>query len=129
MAAQITLLASAAQIGVAEAIRIVGAAVFDHGVEDPGQFVGGGGEGRFGPQLGLQSPEPVAERGLGSVERLGSHTQGGGQPVVDLASVGGVGAAASDAVVRAQPQSRSEMLGGGKLAQVGADFAQESKDA
>ena len=61
------------------------------------------------------------------MQGLGGHAQGGGQPVVDLAGVGGVSAAAGDAVVRAKPQPRSEVLGARELLHVGAYLAKEGQ--
>ena len=58
--------------------------MFDHGIEDTGQFVAGGGDGRFGSKLGADAAEPVAQGGLGSMKRLCRHAQGGGESVADL---------------------------------------------
>ena len=101
LSAQEAFLFCAALFGIAEAARVEWGAVFDHGVEDAGQFVGGGGDGRFGSELGADAAEPVAQCGLRSMKRLGSHSQGGGEAVADLAGVGGEGASAGDAVVGA----------------------------
>jgi len=87
--------------GIAEAGGLKRGAVFDHGIEDTGQFVGGGGDGRFGSKLGADAAEPVAQCGLRSMKRLCRHAQGGGESVADLAGVGGEGASAGDAVVGA----------------------------
>ena len=45
--AQKAFFSCAALFGVAEAAGFEGGAVFDHGVEDACQLVGGGGDGRF----------------------------------------------------------------------------------
>ncbi len=123
--AQKAFFSCAALFGIAEAGGLEGGAVFDHGIEDAGQLVGGGGDGRFGSELGADAAEPVAQCGLGSMKRLGRHAQGGGESVADLAGVGGEGAPSGDAVVGAKPQPRGEVFGGGELADIGADFTEE----
>jgi len=62
------------------------------------------------------------------MKRLCRHAQGGGEAVAVLAGVGGEGASAGDAVVGAKPQPRGEVFGGGELADIGADFAEERED-
>lgn len=48
------------QLGTGETIKVVGAAVFDHGPEDVGKLLGGGR--CLGPGFEFQPPEPVAQR-------------------------------------------------------------------
>ena len=43
---------------------LAGAAVFDHGPEDTGQFVDCGSDGGFGHEFGAQTPEPVTKTDL-----------------------------------------------------------------
>ncbi len=63
LAAQEAFFSCATLFGVAEAVGVEGGAVFDHGVEDAGQFVCGGGDGGFGPKFGADAAEPVAQKG------------------------------------------------------------------
>ena len=48
LAAQEALFSCEGLLGIAESFGVEGGAVFDHRVEDAGQFVCGGGDGGFG---------------------------------------------------------------------------------
>lgn len=99
--------------------------MFNHRPEDAGEFVGGSGDSGLRSKLGLDSAEPIAESGLGAVQRLGGHAQGGGETILDFARMRGMCAPSGDTVIRAQAHPRGEVLGTGKLVDVGAHFAQK----
>jgi hypothetical protein len=55
--------------------------VFEQAIDQPGQFVGGGGDGRGGSKPGSHASVKSAQGRLAALERGGGHAQGVGHPV------------------------------------------------
>jgi len=73
LAPQGALVAGAAHVGISAARAVIWSPMFDHGVEDPGQLVGGSRGCRFRAEFGSQAAEPVAELALGAVRHSRNH--------------------------------------------------------
>ena len=57
---------------------VIGDAVLDEVVKNAGEFVGGGGDGGRGAELGFHPAEVFAEGALAALQALGGHPQGVG---------------------------------------------------
>jgi len=105
-------------------VAILGA-VLEHGIDDAGELVGGGGDA-----LGLAEPgaHVAAETAQGAVavqQALGGHTQRGGGAVLALEGAAADDLTAGLVVVGAHAQPGSKVLDGRPGAHVHADFAEQ----
>ena len=90
---------------------VVGTLGFDHGVEDAGEFVGGGRDAFGFSKAGFHFAAEVPEFGVAAPESLGAQAQDCGNFVGDFAGGGFEDFAAADAVVWTESEPRAEALG------------------
>ena len=79
-------------------------AVLEHGVDQPGELVGGGGDRLRGPQPGLHPAAKRPEGTLAVVQGRGCHAQCGGRPVGTGRGPTAEDLAAGDALMRTEAQ-------------------------
>src|SRR6266567_5276364 len=63
---------------------VVGLSGFEHVVDDAGQFVGSSSDRFRGTEAGSHATVEFAERGFTFLKRLSGHSQGEGNPILDL---------------------------------------------
>ena len=77
-------------------------------VDDPCQFVSGGGDCFGGAQLGPHPPIELAQRRLAVLKGLGRHAEGKSNAVFDLSGSAPQHFATTDVIVRTQSHPRTE---------------------
>ncbi len=103
----------------------VGFTVFDETIDDPGQFVSGGGDGFGCPESGLHATVEAAQGALAPFQRGGGQAQSVAGSVDDATRSTAEHFAAADAIVRTKSQPGTEMFLGGESAHVGPHFGEQ----
>ena len=99
--------------------------MFEDMVKNPGQLVRGGRDRLRGAFAGPQPPIITAQGRLGAPQRLRRQAQHLRRAAVAFEGLAAQHLAPRDVVVRSQAQPRGEVLLGGPLAHIRADFRQE----
>jgi hypothetical protein len=100
-------------------------AMLEQTIDQPGQFMSGGGYARRRAQFAAHPPVKGSQSGLALLQRDGGLAQSMGCLIDDTAGVAAQNLAPADAVVRAESRPGGEMLFAGPAAHVVADFPQD----
>ena len=106
-------------------LRLIGRAMFEDMIEHPGQLMRGGGDRLRRPFTGPQPPIITAQGRLRAPQRLRRQAQPLRRAAVAFEGLAAQHLAPRDVVMRSHAQPGGEVLLGGPLAHVRADFRQE----